>query len=138
MATITLFTKFHEGTLDGDYALDTASDTYVCLLDSTASAPSLSLTTYSELTNELPTASGYTVGGELIGNPTVDSAGVFDGDDVTWGPGATFASRYGVIYKHSATQYLIGYIDFESLQTVTNGTFTIQWNLAGILQSTSV
>jgi hypothetical protein len=139
MATITLFTKFHEGTLDGEYALDTASDTYVCLLVD-SSTPSVAWQTYADIPagREVANGNGYTTGGAVIPNVAVSPSGVFSGDPVVWGPGATFSTRWGVIYKHSSPQYLIGYINFDSaVQTVTNGTFTISWNVSGILRSTS-
>jgi hypothetical protein len=136
MATITLFNKFHEGTLKGEYQLEAAADTNVALLSATRT-PVVTDTLWSALSTNEITGTGYTAGGAEIGNPTVSTAGIFDGDDVAWGPGASFTARWGVIYQ-VASGLLVGFIDLDSApQTVTNGTFTIEWNSSGIIRSFS-
>lgn len=59
-----------------------------------------------------------------------------DISDPSWGPGATFTSRYLVLYDNTpatdATRPLIAYVDFVSDQPVSNGTFTGQVDPLGV------
>lgn len=90
------------------------------------------------------TGTGYTAGGQTIGTRTrtYDAANnvvVLDGADVTWAS-STITARYAVIYDATpttaATQPLIGYLDFVSDQSSTNGNFTITWDASGIVRVT--
>lgn len=87
---------------------------------------------------------GYTSGGATLGNKSVSyDAGtntiVFDGDDTVWAS-STITARYAVIYDATpgtnATRPLIGYVDFVSDQSSTNGNFTITWDATGIFKVT--
>ena len=87
---------------------------------------------------------GYTAGGQTLGSKTVtyDSANnviVLDAADVTWAS-STITARYAVVYDDSgataATKALIGYVDFSSDQSSTNGNFTITWDATGIVRIT--
>jgi hypothetical protein len=59
----------------------------------------------------------------------------FDADDAAWTT-ASFTAAYGIIYDStpgtSATNPLMWLIDFGGSQTVTAGTFTIQFSASGI------
>ena len=90
------------------------------------------------------TGTGYTSGGATLGNKSVTyNAGtnevVFDGDDTVWAS-STITARYAVVYDASpatnATRPLIGYVDFTSDQSSTNGNFTITWDATGIFKVT--
>lgn len=85
-------------------------------------------------TNELTTTGGYTVGGVTITTPTVTQATAvkLDGDDVSW-TSATFTAYHAVLVDTTVSNNLIGSIDFGGAKTVSGGTFTIQWNAAGII-----
>jgi len=94
---------------------------------------------YSDVSgSEIASGGGYTTGGQVISNRTTSydpSADEFNmlGDDLTWGPGATFNTRYGVIYETNTTdKYLWALLDFGSLVVISNGMFTIDWS-AGLL-----
>jgi hypothetical protein len=87
---------------------------------------------------------GYTAGGQTLGSKTVtyDSANnviVLDAADVTWSS-STITARYAVVYDDSGatagTKALIGYVDFSSDQSSTNGNFTITWDATGIVRIT--
>ena len=53
--------------------------------------------------------------------------------DVQWGPGATFTTRYGVIYEMTtADKWLWAILDFGGPIDVANGVFQIDWT-AGLL-----
>ena len=87
---------------------------------------------------------GYTTGGATLASKTVtyDSANnviVLDAADVTWSS-STITARYAVVYNDSgatnAAKALIGYVDFGSDQSSTNGNFTITWDSTGIVRIT--
>lgn len=88
------------------------------------------------------TGIGYSKGGVQLGTVTVttdttDDEGVFDAADSVWSS-ATFSASGAVIYKSGTTaanSWLIGYVDFGAANSVTNGTFTIQWNSEGIINA---
>lgn len=89
---------------------------------------------YSDLAiTEIPAGGGYTVGGQQITNRTTSYDAAADeynllGDDLTWGPGATLTTRFGVIYEMTTVdKYLWALLDFGTLIAVQNGVFTIDW-----------
>jgi hypothetical protein len=90
------------------------------------------------------TGTGYTQGGITLANKTNSynsSTNVItlDADDVTWSS-STITARYAVVYDASpatnATRPLIGYVDFGSDQSSSNGNFTITWDATGIVRIT--
>ena len=84
--------------------------------------------------NELATAGGYTQGGQALDNKSVTEAATtkWDADDESW-TSASFTAYHAVIYDTSVTNDLICSIDFGGAQTVSAGTFTIQWHASGII-----
>jgi len=86
---------------------------------------------------------GYTAGGNTLGSKTAtyDSANnvvVLDAADTTWSS-STITARYAVVYGStgtSSTSPLIGFVDFGSDQSSTNGNFTITWDSTGIVRIT--
>lgn len=97
---------------------------------------------FDDATNELPTAGGYTAGGVTLAGKTANYTGgtntlSLDANDVSW-TSATFTARIAVIYVDTAgastTDPLLGYVDFGGDQTVSSGTFTIQWHVDGLLK----
>jgi hypothetical protein len=97
---------------------------------------------------------GGSLGAELIPNLVVSAgsvanttpgAGTFNisGGNVSW-PSATFiapnAARYGVVYDttpgSSATNPLVGVVDFVTDQSPTNGTLSVTWDPTGIVVAT--
>lgn len=90
------------------------------------------------------TGTGYTAGGETLGNKTnsynaATNTITLDADDVTWSA-STITARYAVVYDATpgtnATRPLIGYVDFGSDQSSSNGNFTITWDSTGIVRIT--
>lgn len=87
---------------------------------------------------------GYTSGGQTLGSKTVtydatNNVIILDAADTTWSS-STITARYAVIYDDSgataASKALIGYVDFSSDQSSTNGNFTITWDATGIVRIT--
>lgn len=90
------------------------------------------------------TGTGYTQGGNTLGNKTntynsATNVIVLDADDTTWSS-STITARYAVVYDATpatnATKPLIGYVDFGSDQSSSNGNFTITWDATGIVRIT--
>jgi len=89
------------------------------------------------------TGTGYTAGGNTLASKTAtyDSGTnviVLDAADVTWAS-STITARYAVVYDSTgtaSTSALIGYVDFGSDQSSTNGNFTITWDSTGIVRIT--
>jgi hypothetical protein len=98
---------------------------------------------YDDITNELTTTGGYTLGGMVLPTPTLTYTGAtnifkLDGDDCAW-TSATFTARYAFIYYDTgtaSTSPLLGYVDFGADMSVSAATFTLQWDTAGILITT--
>lgn len=99
---------------------------------------------YDDVVANEVTGTGYTAGGITLANKTnTYNAGtntiVLDADDVTWSS-STITARYAVIYDATpatnATKPLIGYVDFGSDQSSSNGNFTITWDATGIVRIT--
>jgi hypothetical protein len=59
----------------------------------------------------------------------------FDADDPSW-TSATFSADWCVIRGGNSTSsgYLVCALDFGGSESVNNGTFTVQFNSAGIIQ----
>jgi hypothetical protein len=86
---------------------------------------------------ELAAGGLYTVGGKQILNRAISYDAANDeynllGDDVAWGPGAAFTTRYGIVYEMATTdKYLWEILDFGADIPVA-GYFTVDF-LSGIL-----
>jgi hypothetical protein len=113
----------------------------VCLLTSAFTYVSGTHVYYTDLTNELPTGGGYTVGGTVVtryawGVGATGYSGTnaaIDADDAIWVT-ATFANvLYAVVYETAGGKIRAVY-QFDAAKTVTSGTFTIQWNAAGLIR----
>lgn len=117
----------------------------VALLTSTYTF-SASHNVYADLTNELTTTGGYTLGGQAIaGLSFVQSSTVsnLDGNDVTWtaSGGGIAAFRFAVVYinatLNSVVKPLICCIDNNGSDvpaTTAPNTLTVVWNATGIYQ----
>lgn len=87
--------------------------------------------------NELATTGGYTQGGATLASKAVTEAATtkWDAADRNW-TSATFSAYHAVIYDSTAGNDLIASIDFGGEKAVVAGTFTIQWDAAGIITLT--
>jgi hypothetical protein len=92
---------------------------------------------YSDVAgSELPTAGGYVAGGKEVLNRSASYDALNNeynliGDDVVWGPGATFTARYGILYEQSTTdKFLWELLDFGQDFAVANGYFAVDFAAA--------
>jgi len=90
-------------------------------------------------TNEI-TGTGYTTGGVALTGQTVTQDDTndlmkFDASDTSWVT-ATFSAYHAALNNITASNNLIGSIDFGGIKSVTAGTFLIQWSANGIIRLT--
>lgn len=115
--------------------VDLESDTIkVALLDNSHSF-SATDNTWSDVSANETSGTGYTAGGATLANKSVTQAATtkWDADDTSW-TSATFSCYHGVIYDDTvATDDLICSLDFGGEQQVTASTLTIQWDANGII-----
>ena len=99
---------------------------------------------YDDVSTYEVTGTGYTTGGSTLTSKTLTYDGtnnviILDAADTTWSS-STITARYAVVYDDSGatagTKALIGYVDFGSDQSSTNGNFTITWDSTGIVRIT--
>lgn len=102
-----------------------------CALYTSTATLGASTTAYSA-TNEI-SGTGYTAGGVAIANVTPTTSGttgIYDWADAQWTT-ASFTANGCLVYNDTAVgNNSIFVISFGSDQTVTSGTFTIQWPTA--------
>lgn len=92
------------------------------------------------LSRRVPATGGYPADGVPLTGlvQSYDGNNVFlDANDISIGPNATLAYRYGCVYSYNAMGLSVSpvlcIIDFVTNQIVTNGTSTILWNTLGII-----
>ena len=128
-----------------DKKVDWDSDTIKVALLTNSYTPDQDAHNYFDdvVANEV-TGTGYTQGGNTLANKTnnynsATNVIVLDADDTTWSS-STITARYAVVYDSSPTlnadKPLIGYVDFGSDQSSSNGNFTITWDATGIVRIT--
>jgi hypothetical protein len=124
--------------------VDFDSDTIKVALLTSAYTPNQDTHDYfNDVSANEVTGTGYTQGGITLSSKTAtyDSGTnviVLDAADVTWSS-STITARYAVVYDSTgtaSTSALIGYVDFGSDQSSTNGNFTITWDSTGIVRIT--
>lgn len=103
---------------------------------------------FSDVTNELSTANGYTAGGATLGTKSVTADATSNetrliAANTVWTAtsGNTITARRAVIYKSTGTagtSPLLGWVDFGADVSATGDTFTITWNATnGVLRITA-
>lgn len=120
--------SFKQELLGGTHDLDT--DTLKIALYSSSATLNSATTAYST-TNEI-TGTGYTAGGATLSGAAISldsTTAILDFTDVSWST-ATFTARGALIYNSSKSNKAIAVLDFGGDQSVTAGTFTIQFPAA--------
>ena len=133
----TVFNSFTEGIGDGTFDLD--NDTFYCALVADTYTIDATDIIWGEISANDIVGSGYTADGKALTSVTWTRSGgttTFDAADPSW-TSATIESMYAVIYKSGTANGLVNPLvclkDFGSNQSVTSGTFTVQFNASGIL-----
>lgn len=106
----------------------------VALLDNSHSFTATHNTWSQVSANEI-SGTGYTANGEALANKAVTQASTtkFDADDTSWTT-ASFTAYHAVLYDDTMTNDdLICSFDLGGAQTVTAATFTLQWDSDGII-----
>lgn len=125
----------------GDGTIDMDGDTFAITLHTTTWTPSISADLiYTDLSDELATANGYTNTGATLASVTWTKSGstvTFDAADPSWTiTGAGITIRYAVI-RSSTGGELVCYCDlYGANQAIPAGTFTITLNASGIITLT--
>ena len=115
--------------------IDLEADTIIVILLDDSHAFNAAHNNLSDVSaNELPTAGGYVQQDkELAGKAVTQAASTkWDGNDVEWAA-ATFSAWHAILYDETASDDLIGSIDFGEEKVVTAGIFKIQWHVNGII-----
>ena len=115
--------------------IDLEADTIkVALLDSSHSFTATD-NTWSDVSANEVSGTGYTANGKDLSSKSVTQAATtkFDASDIEW-TSSTFTTSHAVLYDDTMTNDdLICSIDFGGSQSVSSGTFTIQWHADGII-----
>jgi hypothetical protein len=133
----TIFNKFKENLGDGTFDMD--ANTFKCMLLTNSYTIDATDEVKADLGAVEVSGTGYTAGGETLTSVTWSESGgtvTLDAADAQW-TSATFTARYAVIYAsgtlNSLTDPLVCLFDFGSDKSVSNGTFTVQFNASGIM-----
>lgn len=117
----------------------------VCLLTSTYTFAATH-NVYGDLTNELTTTGGYTIGGSAIGSLTLTQASAvtnLTGSNVVWtaSGGGIAAFRYAVGYLNATVNAVVKPLLFaidnngaDVPATTAPNTLTVTWNGTGVFQ----
>ena len=126
-----LYNKFKANLMNK--VVDLEGDTIIVALYDNSHAFTATDTDYTT-TNELATTGGYTQGDKELASKAVTEAATtkWDAADTAW-TAATFTAYHAVIYDETAGDDLICSIDFGGAQSVSSGTFTIEWNANGLI-----
>lgn len=129
---------------DGTAVVDWNTDTIKAALTTSSYSPAQDTDDFfNDVTNEI-TGTGYTAGGASLGTltatyDTTSNEIRLDAADTQW-TSSSFTARNAVIYKSTgtaSTSPLVSYIDFGGDETVSSGTFTIQYDSTGVAKITA-
>ena len=114
--------------------VDMEGDTIkVMLLDNSHSFTATDTDAGDVSANEI-TGTGYTAGGAVLSGGAVTEGATtkFDATDSPWAA-SSFTAYHAVLYDTTNSNNLICSFDFTEAKTVSSGTFTVQWDTAGVL-----
>lgn len=118
--------------------LNLSADTIKCALMNSSHSYNPENTVWSDVSANEISGTGYTSGGASmtglsVTKDTTNHKVKFSANNVSWA-NATLTAYHAVLYDTTRSNTLLASIDFGGPQSVTNGTFTIQWNANGIIQ----
>ena len=115
--------------------VDLEADTIKCALLDNSHTFTATHNTWSQVSANEISGTGYTANGQNLASKAVTQAATtdFDAADVSW-TSATFTAYHAVLYDDTlAGDDLICSFDFGGAESVSSGTFTIQWHADGII-----
>lgn len=126
-----LYNNFKSRLFKGEIDLDD-HDFKVGLLTSAYTPDIDTHVSWSDVSGNETTGSGYNAGGEALAglsvtNDTAADKAVWDASNVTWNS-ATLNAYYAVIYDTSASDALVGLYDFGESKGSSDGDFTVNWD----------
>lgn len=130
-----IYDDFKEDLMDGSVDIASGGDTLYCALLDNSHAFTATDNVWGDVSANEISGTGYVANGAVLASQTVAVAAntaTFDAADTEWTT-ATFTCYHAVIYDSTNTSSLICSIDFGGAQSVTAGTFTIEWNANGII-----
>lgn len=147
-ATNTIYHGFHRDLFLGVHDLNATDAVLLTLHTSTYTPNQDTHDLFSELTNELATANGYTNGGMALANEAVSLASgttTFDADDLTINVvTANLVWRYAVLHNTTPTTpldplmcYILGDDTPADVTTTPGNDLVFQWNASGIITATT-
>jgi len=129
------YNAFKEDIFTGAVNLGSGGDTIkVGLLNSTHSFTATGTVWSSVSANEV-SGTGYTAGGATLAGQSVTAGTTtkFDATDTAWTSATISGIRHVVLYDVTNTSSLMVSLDLGADKSVTAGTFTLQWDSAGII-----
>ena len=135
-----IYNTFKAEIMKGTCNLASGGDTLKCGLLDNSHAFTAENDGWADVSANEISGTGYTAGGATLSSQAVsvddtDDEGVFDAADTQWTT-STFSAYHAVVYDDTVTSpadILLCSIDFGGVQTVSAGTFTIQWASEGII-----
>ena len=94
---------------------------------------------YLDLTDGEVAGTGYTAGGVIaLASPSITTAHAtkWDANDISWGSASFTADGCIILDLSVAGSIPVCWVNFAGTKEVSSGTFTIQWNAAGIMTLT--
>lgn len=132
-----IYNSFKEFMADGTIDLD--GDTFRAMLLDAAHTENAAHSLLADVSGDEIAGDGYTAGGAILASVTWNRSGAvvtLDAADPAW-PAATFSAGFLVVYDDTpAGDPLVCIFDFGGEETVVNGTFTFQFNAAGMITLT--
>ena len=130
-----VYDAFKVDLMDGSVDLANGGDTIKVALLNNSHAFSAANSVWGNISANEISGAGYSAGGATLAGQAVSMAAntaTFDGTDVSW-TAATFTCYHVVVYDTTNTSSLMVSIDLGGAQTVTAGTFSVEWNSNGII-----
>jgi hypothetical protein len=148
-----VFRPFVADVFDNTAALDCGADSFKAALYNNTGTPDNDVTAANSaynvgqwvVANEVSQAGQWAAGGVVLTSQVLNSGTAdvvfFDAADTASGSAATLASVFGcLVYDDTIATPVadqgMSYNYFGGTNSVTNGTFTIQWNANGIWRAT--
>lgn len=140
MATMKWYAQAHVGMVGATAArrFDWVTDTIKVMLATSAYTPDQDAHDFrNDVTAvEVANGGGYTTGGVTLSGKSVTYASgtkrtQLKASNISWTITTSLTARYAIAYKDTgaaATDPLLGYSDFGSDQTVSAGTFGVDWD----------